>query len=307
MATETSSIDDFLTSQTPEQTPNSPEQTMLAQHDNAQDVQEVDETKETDKQTYQDDTHAEAPKNDETSNDNEQEPEVSQSDEYGNDLDESKEDKPLYTRAEVHEQINQAVRERLARIQSPQQQNHEVNQHVQDNFKYDDESNQTWQQQLQTFVEQTVQQMGQKQMQQQQQQYEQSIQEQHNAKFREGIKRYKDFNKVVNPKDFTDDMFMATRGLEDPAGFVYAASKRAPEEIKRISQIKDPYTQVVEMTRLENKMRQQASTTRAPKPVSRHKSDSDIPHTDDKAPSLDDLIAENDRRRVNVFNQTRRR
>jgi len=72
-------------------------------------------------------------------------------------------------------------------------------------------------------------------------------------------------------------MTYALRGLPDPAAFIYAASKRHPQELARISQIGDPAAQIMEMGRLEERMRKSAPSTKAPRPVSKSRDDASMP------------------------------
>jgi hypothetical protein len=88
---------------------------------------------------------------------------------------------------------------------------------------------------------------------------------------------------------------------------MYAAVNRSPEEIKRIANIADPYAQMVEMGKLEERMRKTKSTTKAPRPLSRTREDSSIAHKSDREPSIEDLIAQSDRKRTNLMKMNRRR
>ena len=63
-------------------------------------------------------------------------------------------------------------------------------------------------------------------------------------------------------------MVIATRGMQDPAAFIYAAAKTQAPELERISRIQDPISQVVELGRLEERMRKsRASVSQAPRPI----------------------------------------
>lgn len=213
-----------------------------------------------------------------------------------------------YTEEEVRERINKAVRERLARFEKNEQATQAVQQHAAQNFEFDENSNQSWQQQLEQFVEHTVQNMSQKQLQRQQQEREKQAMQQFEEKFQSGMGRFKDFVEVVGNQPITDAMTIATRGLDDPAAFLYAASKRAPDELKRISQITDPYKQVLEMGKLEERLRKQKATTQAPKPLRKTTGDINAKiENEKKEPTLEELIAESDKKRRNLLLQNRGR
>lgn len=299
MAHETSSIDDVLLNQNPANLPKSPEAT-YEPDDSVSEVQIDNVSRETSasEETQADEYGA----SDETP---EQTPAVKEVDEYGNDKPPAK----MYSEDEVNERINRTIRERLSRMekngQQPTQQ--QVQQQAQQNFNYDAESAETWQQQLEAFVEQTIDKRTQRQTHQAQQASEQRAMEEFQAKFESGIARFNDFNDVAGKMPITNTMMMATRGLKDPAAFIYAASKRAPQELQRISNITDPYAQIVEIGKLEERMKQNKPSTRAPKPVGRTQEDSPIAHKSDKQPSIEELIAKDEAKRRSKFNNQRRR
>lgn len=235
-------------------------------------------------------------------------PENSQ-DEYGNDIPPPK----TYTEDEVNERINQRVRERLARLeknaqpvqqQMPSQQQQQQAQNA--GFEYNADSQETWQQQLESFVEQTVSKMHQKQAYQQSVQKEQRATMEFESKFQSGMSKFQDFQDVVASQPITDAMVIATRGMKDPAGFMYAAAKRAPAELDRISKIQDQYAQMVEMGKLEERMKSQKVATKAPKPLSKSKEDMAVDVKSKKEPTLDDLLAASDAKRKAQYNARRR-
>jgi hypothetical protein len=219
-------------------------------------------------------------------------------DDYGNEKPKSK----MYSEDEVNERINKAIRERLARgnnqtQQQPAQQ--AVQQQTQQNFEYDPEAGGNWQQQLEAFVEQTVSKMSQKQVNQQNQYREQVAQAEFESRFTQGMDKFRDFRDVVSMQPITDSMTIALRGMKDPASFIYAASKRNPQELQRIANIPDAVTQMVEMGKLEERMRKAATGTNAPKPISRTKEDTGLQYKDKKGePSIEQLIAQSDARRM---------
>lgn len=207
-------------------------------------------------------------------------------DEYGN-----KKVSRTYTEDEVNERINKAVRERLSRVErnksEPQPQ--QIRQ---------EESHEAWQQQLEQLVEQTFHKMNHKATESQRIQRDQQEQAEFEYKFSQSMNRFNDYVDVVGKLPITDAMVVATKAMDDPAAFLYAASKRAPDEIKRISEMRDPLKQIIEVGKLEERMRKQKSTSNAPKPISRTKEDSSMHYHDDKKPTIEDLIAQSNTKRL---------
>jgi len=229
-------------------------------------------------------------------------------DDYGNE----KASPRTYTEDELNERINHAVRDRLARAernngQQTQPTQQQVQQATSQGFEYNAESNESWQQQLEQFVEQTVSRMGQRQTQQAHQQREQQEQAAFEDKFRQGMGKFQDFTQVVAHHPVTDAMTMALRGVSDPAAFLYAAAKREPKELERISQIRDPYTQIAEMGKLEERMKKGKPASKTPKPIGRTQEDLAIPHKSSKQPSLEELIAKDAAKRLALQKQRRHR
>lgn len=231
--------------------------------------------------------------------------EKKESDEYGNEKPKPR----VYTEDEVRERINKAVRERMARgnHQEAQSTSQQVTKQAQD-FEYDPESTETWQAQLEQFVEKTVSKMGQKQAERQQLQRDIKIQKEFEEKFTNSMERFSDFRDIVSAQPITDPMTYALREMNDPAAFIYAASKRHPAELQRISNLASPNAQMIEMGKLEERMRKTAPTSNAPKPVSRTREDGAMPiKSKNKESSIDDLLAQSDAKRQAQLNQKRRR
>lgn len=226
-------------------------------------------------------------------------------DDYGN----AKKPPKTYTEEEVNERINRAVRERLARANNQAQQptQQQVAQQSQ-GFEYNPESEESWEGQLEKFVEKTVSKIGQKQAQLEQRARDEQVQAEFEDKFNRGMSRFSDFREVVSAQPVTDPMTYALRGLTDPAAFIYAASKRHPQELARISQIQDPAAQIMEMGRLEERMRKSSPGTKAPKPVSKSRDDAGLPVKGKKTePTIEDLIARSDAKRQALLNKKRGR
>ena len=222
-------------------------------------------------------------------------------------------DKPaVESKVDEYGNQNEVIRERLARQakkhnaeieglrqQLAQQNAAPVVQQAAQDFEYDPNSGGDWQQQLAKFVKQTVQGMHAEQENTNKQQVEQQQYQEFQTKFRDGMDRFDDFVEVVADKPLDNAMTLALRGIADPAAFIYAASKRNPEDLDRISKLRDPHARYAEMIRLEERMRRNKPTTKAPKPLSRTGED-----TTTKAPKKavdttgDDLLAKADSSRL---------
>lgn len=210
-------------------------------------------------------------------------------DDYGNEKTPPK----TYSEDEVNERINAAIRDRLSRLErnnQPPPTPTQVQQ-AQQGFEYNADNPESWQQQLESFVEQTVTRMTHKQATAAQQRREAHAQAAFESKFHEGMTKFKDYSQVVGSQPVTDHMVIATRAMRDPAAFLYAAARQTPEELKRISNIDDPVSQMVEIGRLEERLRKSKAATNTPKPDHRTQADASIPHKEDKEPSIEELIA----------------
>lgn len=299
MATETSSIDDLLTGSMEHAggkvellSEDAPENDYDNSLDDANDdVMEVEP-----------ETHNEETETEEEDEDNHPEKSF---DEYGN-------EKPAprtYTEDEVNERINKAIRERLARgnhqaNQQPTQK--QIEQQAKD-FEYDPDAEGNWQQQLEQFVEKTFEKMTQKQIAQQQAIKEQQAEIEFRERFTQGMDRFDDFYDTVSAQPVTDAMTLALRGVKDPAAFIYAASKRHPAELQRISQLKDPYSQIVEMGKLEERMRKAPASTKAPRPLGRTVEDATTQYKKQSKsePTIEDLISRSEQKRLSMMKQRR--
>lgn len=294
MATETSSIDDLLmtgkTQSQPEAPEHQPEVDMVGEGESP----EIN----TSEPEYEPQNYGEAEDVPEESEGEERgSPESPEYDEYGN-----QKTKPrVYTEEEVNDRINKAVRDRLSRMKGQDQPMPTAQQvqQAQQNFEYNPDAEGSWQQQLEGFVEQTFNKISQRQLAQQQQQREQVAQNEFQEKFTTGMERFGDFRDVVGAQPISDPMTYALRGMKDPAAFIYAASKRQPQELQRIANLSDPYAQMVEMGKLEERMRKTAQGTKAPRPLARTKEDTGMPQAKKRqeGDSIEDLIAKADQKR----------
>jgi len=276
MGTETSSIDELLSgsgahaTQAPEEYSDSSD---VSENSNKNEYGESGET------TI---THS-------AQENNENAPEDFVADDYGN----LKEKPRVYTEEEVNDRINKAIRERLSRMKTQDQPMPTVGQVQQaQGFNYNPNSEQGWEQQLESFVEQTFTKINQRQATQAQQQRDIEAHNAFEEKFANGMERFNDFRDVVGAQPITDPMTLALRGVNDPAAFVYAASKRHPAELQRISQLRDPYAQMVEMGKLEERMRKSTVSTTAPRPIGRSREDTGMPVAKNKneGESIESLI-----------------
>ena len=293
MATETSSIDDMLFSGKTGTQPAAPEH----QPEPEPIEPELDEPEVVEDEPEPEDVSRET--QDEPEETPEKEPEV---DDYGNPKGKSK----TYTEDEVNERINKAIRDRLARAERSQPQPQQTQQQKPE-FEYDAESSESWQQQLEGFVEQTFTKMTSRQQQQAQQHKEQEAQAEFETKFSQSMGKFPDFTEVVGNQPITDAMTVATRSMKDPAAFLYAASKRHPQELQRISQMADNVSQMVEIGRLEERMKKGKVSTSAPKPVSRSREDASMSMKTNKEPTIEDMIAQADEKRRTKLNARRGR
>ncbi len=169
--------------------------------------------------------------------------------------------------------------------------------------EYDPEASGDWQQQLASFVKQTVQSMHTEQEQAQTARQEAKAQSEFEEKFRNGMGRFDDFREVITslPCEITNPMTLATRSMDNPAAFLYAAAKRHPQELERIAKLRDPYGQMMEMGKLEEKMRRNKPSTSAPRPLGRAKDDATSKASEKKKDtSGDDLLAKADAKRLNT-------
>jgi hypothetical protein len=130
---------------------------------------------------------------------------------------------------------------------------------------------------------------------------EQNAEREFHGKFSKGMERFSDFRAVVGSQPVDDAMTLSLRGMADPSAFIYAASKRQPGELKRISELPDPYARMVEMGKLEERMRRNKPTTRTPRPLGRTREDATTKVTPkQKDTTGDDLLAKADAKRLST-------
>lgn len=212
----------------------------------------------------------------------------SEFDEYGNEIAKER----LYTRDE----LNQIIRDRLKRGEHSQQhsniQQQATNQQVQqaaEGFTQDPNSNDSWEVQLDRYIDKRLEARENKAKNEEWQVKEHAKQMEFQEKFSSGMERYKDFREVAGKTPITDSMLLATRDMKDPAAFIYAASKMHPEEVKRIASLPDPYQQAAEIGRLEERMRKSRNVTQAAAPL-KQTGASDVSAKSQPKQSIDHLI-----------------
>jgi hypothetical protein len=168
-------------------------------------------------------------------------------------------------------------------------------------FEYDPNDDSSWQQQLTEFVKQTVNSMQTDEQQKARDVKEQTAQREFHKKFSQGMDRFDDFRDVVGSQPIDDAMTLSLRAMSDPSAFIYAASKRHPQEIERISKLPDPYARMVEMGKLEERMRRNKPSTKTPRPLGRTKEDATVKvKPKEKDTSGDDLLAKADAKRLST-------
>jgi len=190
----------------------------------------------------------------------------------------------VYTESEVQAMI----RERVSRMKQPSSEpQHQAV--APQNFEYDANNSDSWEAQLEAFNESWFNKRQQREMQVEQQRREEEANANFEMKFNQGAAKYADFEQVVLGKPLTPQMVTATRGMDNPAAFIYAAAKTQSAELERISKIYDPFAQAIELGRLEERMRKaRPSTTQAPRPIDTPKGD--VSEKVERTWSIDDKL-----------------
>ncbi len=182
-------------------------------------------------------------------------------DEYGNEVEKPR----LYT----DEDVQRMIKERLQRGQmvAPEMQQ------AAKNFEADPNNPEDWEVQLESFIEKTTQKLEKKKQTQAWQEREREKQANFEVKFTHGMQKYKDFKETVGKMPVTDSIMMAAREMDDPAAFLYAASKLHPDEFRKIADMTDPFTQARELGKLDEKMRKSRAISKAAPPLAPTKGD----------------------------------
>lgn len=168
-------------------------------------------------------------------------------------------------------------------------------------FEYNPDNESTWQQQLTDFVKQTVSSMHTDEVKKTREIQDQNAEREFHQKFTKGMDRFQDFRDVVGKLPMDDDMTRSLRGMSDPSAFIYAAAKRQPGEIERIAKLPDRYARMVEMGKLEERMRRNKPSTKTPRPLGRTKEDATTKvQPKQKDTTGDDLLAKADAKRLST-------
>ena len=210
----------------------------------------------------------------------EESPEIAQESSDNNEIDEYGTNvgkKKFYT----EEEVNRMMRERFKRGTHSEKQQQEIKEVAKD-FQPDPNSNEDWETQLGEFIDKHIENRNKISQEKEWRAREEQSMAEFEVKFSEGMTKYKDFQQIVANKPITQAMMLATRSMDNPAAFIYAACKQQSKEIQRISQIQDPMAQAVEMGRLEEKMRKARAITSSPKPAKQISGDAS-----DSMPQLD--------------------
>lgn len=201
-------------------------------------------------------------------------------DDYGNRRDKKK----LYT----EEEVNKMMRERFKRGNHAESSEKQLTEAAKE-FSPDPNSEESWETQLESFIDRTIEKRESKQNEKEWKRQEAQSMAEFEVKFSEGMTKYSDFNDVVAGKPITNAMMLATRTMDNPAAFLYAACKQQPKEVARIAAITDPIAQATEIGRLEMSMKKSRRLPASPKPASKISGD-----TTAEPPkiSMDDKIAQ---------------
>jgi hypothetical protein len=316
-----SNIDDLLMGVGNSQQPATPEhKDKLEQEPEPKEKAPIEE--DTDTPTYDDTDESDSGSDDSGDNTDESEPDTDdedekpdsksdadsgadsdEEDEYGNKKERmSKGMKDRLDRKEKQHQREIEQREREIQALRQQLSNQGASTQVQKaaaDFKYDPNDEASWQQQLTDFVKHTVKNMHNEDQEKERDMREQHAERQFHEKFQQGMERFSDFREVVGKLPMHNDMTKALRGMADPTAFIYAAAKRQPGEIERISKLSDPYARMVEMGKLEERMRRNKPTTKAPRPLGKVREDATSKVTPkQKDMTGDDLLAKADAKRL---------
>jgi hypothetical protein len=194
-------------------------------------------------------------------------PEAAKSDDSTNDygIAEEKSEK-MYTESDVQKMI----RDRLARVKQTATPA-DVKEAAKE-FKADPNSSDDWQTQLADFVDERLETREKKVQERQWKEEENRKQADFEDKMNNATSRYQDFWPVVNSVEITTSMMIAARELDKPGEFLYAAAKLQPTELAKIAQMPQ-HKQLIEIGRLEERMRKSNRQTAAPRPLDQVRGD----------------------------------
>jgi len=191
-------------------------------------------------------------------------------------------------------EVQQMIRDRLKRGDHQPMQQQAIQQATND-FQVDPNSEETWEAQLEKFIDRRLETREQTVKQKELQRQAHEIQAEFESKFSTGMEKYSDFREVVGKLPITDAMMMSIRDMDNPATFLYAAAKLQPEEVKKIASMADPFQQAKAMGQLDERMRKAKSITRAAAPLK--STGSDVSEKYVPTRSIDDKIQSDAKKR----------
>src|SRR5487761_1993220 len=222
-----------------------------------------------------------------TPNKDQAQPDVDAFDDYGNKIEKKER---IYTQSEV----NEMIRDRLSRGQYAQPTTPEP-QYAPAN-PAQPAAAEDWQTELEQFTLQTLEKRERAMQEQRWQSQQKQIQADFEMKFTASMAKYPDFEQTIQGKGISPDMVIATRAMQDPAAFLYAAAKSQPAELSRISAIPDKLAQAVEIGKLEERMRKATKkTTSAPAPIS--STTSDVASNNKPGRNIDEMIRQHNKQK----------
>jgi hypothetical protein len=203
-------------------------------------------------------------------------------------------EKPVEEKMYPESVVNKMIRERLERVKieaTPAQ----VKEIAKD-MNANPADSEAWMTELENVIVETIEKKERNKQVEIMKQKENSIQAQFEDRFNTGMAKYSDYWKVVNSVgEIKPHMLIATRSMEKPADFLYAAAKFHPDKLKEIAGMDDPYGQMMEIGRLDERMRKASTNiTKAPAPIKRHASESFERESDSAPPekTIDEKILE---------------
>lgn len=204
-------------------------------------------------------------------------------------------EEPKYTDSDV----NKMIRDRLDRMKqtaSPAQVDA-----IAKEMKSDPNDQDAWKQEFIDIVKQVNKEENQKSERQKMEQDEIKRQSEFESKMNSGETKYKDFWKILNTAPITPTIMIGAREMEDPASFLYAASKLYPDELGKIAKMDNPAALMVQLGKLEERMKRNAKTTAAPRPLTPMRGDfhgEDAPQKHE--PTIDERIQDHAKQRKGI-------
>lgn len=214
---------------------------------------------------------------------------------YGIPEDAIQKEEPKYTDSDV----NKMIRERLDRMKQPAS-SAQV-EAIAKEMKSDPNDQNAWKQEFVEIVKEVNREESQKAERQRMEQEEIKTQSEFERKMDDGGNKYKDFWQVLNTAPITPTIMIGAREMDDPASFLYAASKLYPEELGKISKMDNPAALMIQLGKLEERMKRNAKNTAAPRPLTAMRGDFHGEEAPPKQePTIDQRIQEHAKQRKGV-------